>query len=78
MYHFVSNTLNYRHVFSTDVFVAFSRFTGGFALLAILRIHGEFTGTLKIVLFTRKKKICLHVKITLASLVAESSVLFSL
>lgn len=79
MYHFVSNTLNYLHVLSTDVFVAFSRFTGVFALLAILRIfHGEFTDALKIVLFTREKIFCLHVKITLASLVAESSVLFSL
>ena len=79
MYHFVSNTLNYLHVFSLDVFVAFSRFTGVFALMAVLRIfHGEFTGTLKILLFTRKKKFFLHVKITLASLVAESSVLFSL
>lgn len=71
MYHFVSNTLNYLHVFSTDVLVAFSRFTGVFALMAILRIfHGEFTDALKIVLFTRKKKLFfLHVNITLASLV---------
>ena len=54
-HHAVSNALNYLHVFSTDVFVAFSRFTGVFALMAILRIfHGGFTDALKIVSFTRK------------------------